>query len=505
MPARVLVIALDAYEKDLLLQWAAAGELPALGALLKRATWGVTEGPPGVHAGAVWPSFNTGTSPAHHRRFFRRQARHGEYLDSDFTPTDIEGTPFWDVLSNAGRKVAVIDVPHSKLSQHLTGIQVIDWTSHEPETEQALTYPAALHDQILSGFGCEPPDTCEETPHTADGYRALLSHLEARLRHKTAMSRHYLRSEDWDFFITVFGEAHCAGHQWWHLHDPTHPHHDAAVAAMTGDLVKATYAAIDQAVGEIVADTGPDTHLMILCSHGMGPLSSASAALDEVLRRLEPPKAAAGSLFAGLKRCWYMLPSSVRSWPLARSLRLRAQRPLHRSLLLPDRQARRFFTVPHNPHGGAIRINVVGREAHGLVRPGDDYRAVCAKLRDALLTLKCSVTNQNVVAEVAITADLYDGPFADELPDLLVEWNRARPVYNMSSPHIGTVTVPDMPGRSGDHTRAGLFLATGPGLTPGRLERSVPIVDFAPTFTALLDVPAPAAFTGQPIRELLGG
>jgi predicted AlkP superfamily phosphohydrolase/phosphomutase len=126
-------------------------------------------------------------------------------------------------------------------------------------------------------------------------------------------------------------------------------------------------------------------------------------------------------------------------------------------------------------------------------------------LRDALLTLKCSVTNQNVVAEVAITADLYDGPFADELPDLLVEWNRARPVYNMSSPHIGTVTVPDMPGRSGDHTRAGLFLATGPGLTPRRLERSVAIVDFAPTFTALLDVPAPAAFTGQPIRELLGG
>lgn len=503
MPARVLVIGLDAYDKDLLLEWAAAGELPALGALLQRATWGITEGPPGVYAGAVWASFNTGTSPAHHRRFFRRQARGGAYLDSDFKPNDIQGTPFWDTLSDAGRKVAVIDVPHSTVSQHLNGCQVVDWASHEPEFEQALTCPVEWREQIVSRFGTEPPDRCEEIPHTPEGYRALLSHLESRLRNKATMSRHYLTSEDWDFFITVFGEAHCAGHQWWHLHDPTHPRHDPALAAVTGDLMKVAYVAIDRAVGEIVAEAGPHTRLLILSSHGMGPLSTASAALDEVLRRLEPPKAAAGSLFAGLKRYWYMLPSSLRNQPLARNLRLRAQRTLHQSLLLPDRQSRRFFTVPHNPHGGAIRINLVGRESHGLVQPGAEYRAVCAELRQELLALKCPETHEDVVTEVAITADLYHGPFAHELPDLLVEWNRRRPVRGMSSPRIGNVPLPDLPGRSGDHTNAGLLIATGPGLTPGQIQRTVPIVDLAPTFATWLGVSSPAAFTGAPIQELL--
>jgi predicted AlkP superfamily phosphohydrolase/phosphomutase len=505
VPARVLVIGLDSYDKDLLFEWAASGELPALGALLQRATVGVIEGPPAVYAGAVWASFNTGSHPGHHRRFFRRQAPRGEYLDVDFKPTDIQGVAFWEVLSDAGRKIAVIDVPHSKLSDHINGIQVIDWASHEPELEQATTVPAGLREQIISRFGIEPPDQCENALHTFEGQRQLLAHLEARVRSKAAMSRHYLRSEDWDFFITVFAEAHCAGHQWWHLHDPTHPARDPAVAAATGDLMKSAYIAIDRAVGEIVAAVGSDTRLLVLCSHGMGPLYGESVALDEVLRRLEPPKVKAGSLFQSMKSLWYMLPSSVRSLPVARNLRVKMQRPLHQSLLVPDRQTRRFFTIPHNPHAGAIRINLVGREAHGLVHPGAEYRAVCAELRRELLALRCPETNEEVVADVAFTTDFYDGPFVDELPDVVVEWKRSRPPRGMASERAGTVSIPEVRGRTGDHTRTGLFLATGPGLTSKRLERTVAIVDFAPTFTAWMDTPVPSSFAGQPIRELLGG
>jgi predicted AlkP superfamily phosphohydrolase/phosphomutase len=183
---------------------------------------------------------------------------------------------------------------------------------------------------------------------------------------------------------------------------------------------------------------------------------------------------------------------------------MKMQRPLHQSLLVPDRQTRRVFTIPHNPHAGAIRINVVGREAHGLVQPGAEYRAVCAELRRELLALRCPQTGDEVVADVAIVADLYDGPFADELPDVVVEWKRSRPLRSMSSERVGTVSIPEVRGRTGDHTRTGLFLATGPGLTSTRLERAVPIVDFAPTFTVWMDVPAPPSFAGRPIRELVG-
>lgn len=505
MSARVLVIALDAYEKDLLLEWANAGDLPVLAGLLKHATWGTTEAPPAVYAGAVWPSFSTGTSPAHHRRFFCRQAPRGEYLDDDFPSSAIEGVAFWDVLSDAGRKVAVFDVPHYKLSPRLNGIQVVDWAAHAPETPQAQTYPESLRAELVARFGAERPDQCEEPPSSPADYQILFAHLEERLHNKVGMTRHYLSSAEWDLFLTVFGEGHCAGHQWWHLHDPTHPAHDPALVAVTGNLMKKAYVAVDRVVGEVLADADPETRVVILCSHGMGPRYGESVALDEVLRRLEAPKAGAGSLFATAKRAWYALPPSLRRLPFAHHLKQRLQQPLQQELLVRDRQGRRFFSVPHNPHSGAVRINLIGRETHGLVQPGDEYRALCAGLREELLALRCPDTKQEAVSEVWITADLYDGPFADELPDLVVEWTRRQPLRSMSSPRVGTVPIPTIYGRTGDHTRAGLFIATGPGLTPKRIDRAVPTIDFAPTFTSMLGVPVPAAFAGNPIPELLGG
>jgi arylsulfatase A-like enzyme len=47
-----------------------------------------------------------------------------------------------------------------------------------------------------------------------------------------------------------------------------------------------------------------------------------------------------------------------------------------------------------------------------------------------------------------------------------------------------------------------LFIASGPGLAPGTLSRTVSILDFAPTITRLLDVDLPDV-DGEAIREIL--
>jgi predicted AlkP superfamily phosphohydrolase/phosphomutase len=43
-------------------------------------------------------------------------------------------------------------------------------------------------------------------------------------------------------------------------------------------------------------------------------------------------------------------------------------------------------------------------------------------------------------------------------------------------------------GRTGDHRPQGLFVAFGPGITAGHMSRTVSVMDFAPTFCALLGV-----------------
>ena len=44
-----------------------------------------------------------------------------------------------------------------------------------------------------------------------------------------------LLDSDAEFVATVFSESHCAGHHLYHLHDPEHIRHDAALAARLGE------------------------------------------------------------------------------------------------------------------------------------------------------------------------------------------------------------------------------------------------------------------------------
>jgi predicted AlkP superfamily phosphohydrolase/phosphomutase len=172
-------------------------------------------------------------------------------------------------------------------------------------------------------------------------------------------------------------------------------------------------------------------------------------------------------------------------------------------MLVPDRKARRFFAIPYNPHAGAIRLNVVGRESHGLVQPGGEYREVCDRLRNELLALVNAETGAPIAAEVILTCDVFAGPYLHDLPDLLVEWDRKEPVRAIRSPQIGTLTIPQLQGRSGDHRNGGIFFVWGAGSQATHIERPVSIMDFAPTIGRLLGVTL-EELDGRPIPEVAG-
>jgi hypothetical protein len=103
----------------------------------------------------------------------------------------------------------------------------------------------------------------------------------------------------------------------------------------------------------------------------------------------------------------------------------------------------------------------------------------------------------------------------EELPDLLLEWDDTLPTGNSNlaggagatvrarSPKIGIVECTNDYTRTGDHRKEGIFIAAGPGIPSGRLERVVSVMDFAPTICQLLGVELPDA-EGHPIPELVG-
>jgi predicted AlkP superfamily phosphohydrolase/phosphomutase len=520
--ARVLVLAIDAGSAPLLQRWATEGVLPTMRTLLTRGLAGSTESVAGFFVGSTWPSFYTGASPAEHGLHSLVQLLPGTYQLDRVLGTGLPARePFWCHLGRAGRRVAILDVPLSPVTAGLNGIQMVEWGSHDA-TGGFRTWPRELARQVRTRFGVHPlTESCDVDHRSPAQFVELTRRLVAGVRAKTALTRHYLANDDWDLFVQVFTEAHCAGHQAWHLHDPTHPGWDDTAVAVTGDPLREVYVAIDSALGEILGDVGRDTLVLVLASHGMAHRVGAQFLLRDVLVRLgaaAPPLSGEPSrttIATALTRAWAHTPEMLRQPVRGARARVRHWRDSRAwpRPLPPEAANGDCFVVDNGLLVGGIRLNLAGREPRGRLAAAAVPEFTLQLERD-LLGVFDTDFERPIVQRVVSTDALYTGACHERLPDVMVEWSHDRPLgsatigagrgarLRLASSRIGTLEGVNSYCRSGDHRREGLFVALGPGLEPGRLAEPVSIMDFAPTLARRLGVELPAA-AGHPIAPLL--
>ena len=512
---RVLLLGIDAASPALLERWAGDGTMPALGALMRRGITGASRSVDGFFIGSTWPSFYTGTTPARHGLHYLVQLEPGTYdyarrADGEF----VHGTPFWRTLSDAGRRVAIFDIPLSRLDGAVNGIHVVEWGGHDAVFGFGAL-PHAVEAEIRTRFGAHAAaGACDAGRRSPEEYAAFADTLVRGVRAKAELTLHYLRQGGWDLFAQVFTEAHCAGHQCWHLHDAGHPAYDATAAARAGHPLRRVYAAIDAAIGAIVAGAG-DATVLVVVPHGMAHWYGAQFLLREILVRLgaaQPAAAGRARSPTFARRLWRAAPAGIRD-----RLRPVRDRIAVRSTASPtlgvDTARSLCFAVHNGLAVGGIRLNLAGREPTGTLRP-EDAAGFCDDLAAALLAIMDDRTGRPLVRRVLRTDRLYDGDRLHLLPDLLVEWSddvatgsttvgdgRGATV-RAHSDRTGPIEGTNHYGRTGEHRPDGMFVAAGPGLRPGRLDRTVGVMDFAPTVTAMLGVTMPGT-DGTVIGELI--
>jgi predicted AlkP superfamily phosphohydrolase/phosphomutase len=506
---RVIVLALDAASPPLLEQWAHDGTLPNIRALMAHGLTGSVRGLDGFFIGSTWPSFCTGANPGRHGFHYQLQLVPGSYQLRnvvDGEPTRVE--PFWKRMGAAGRRVAVLDVPLCKLDRHINGVQIVEWGVHDDLYGFGASRPA-LERGVRARFGRHlVGGDCDGISADLGDCGKFAELLVKSIEQKTRLTLEILAQERWDFAIQVFSESHCVGHQCWHLHDVRHPAYDPARLPASGDPVRKVYQRLDRAVGEL-AGSASDALFILMTAHGMTHWYGADFLLKDILIGLgaavtltvPPASPRPGSAGISLiERAWHKLPGPVR-W-MAAQLRDRLGRaprgPPGRLSDGFDPGATRCFPMRNGIGTSGIRLNVVGREPLGLLQPGRDAEQFMASLSDDLLRLTDD-SGRPLVACVRRSAQLYDGAALASLPDLVVEWSREIAVgttrvgngrgacVRVHHPRFGTVAGENRYGRTGEHEPSGWFVATHPSLTPGTLDRSVAIVDFAPTICQLLD------------------
>jgi predicted AlkP superfamily phosphohydrolase/phosphomutase len=493
---------------------------------MARGLVGELEGVRGFFVGSTWPSLYTGTSPASHGFHYLAQMVPGGY---EFYRPAVDGLslrpPFWWHLSRAGHRVAILDVPLTRLDPGLNGVQVVEWGGHD-SVYGFQASPAPLARELRSRFGAHPlGPVCDGRRKTPRQYEAFLDALIQGVNTKADLTRHILDQGGWDLFVQVFTESHCVGHQCWHLHDPAHPAHDPSTAALTGDPLLRVYRAIDRAMGHILGSAG-DALVLVFSAHSMSHWFGAQFLLEEILFRLgvaapalraATPAEPLSPLLSTLRWGWRKLPAGLREGlaPLRARIRGDGEDPGRLPSLRVDPSRSRCFPVPNGLAVGGIRLNLVGRDPRGIL-PAEKADAFSAELEADLKAIQDDRTGRPLIKGVYRTREIYSGEHLERLPDLLVEWNDQTPTgstelaggagatVRASSPKIGVVEGKNDYGRSGEHRPDGLFVAAGPGVGAGRLEGAASILDLAPTLTRLLGVELPGC-DGVPIPEIVGG
>src|SRR4051794_23710776 len=155
MGVPLVYIGLDAFDPELAVEWAAAGELPALAGLLEAGSRAVVRNPFGLFVGALWASFAADDGP-HRTRFHCWDEIDPATYRWRLTPFRPElYQPFWNRIAAGGRRVAAIDIPPARARSGDAATQLFEWGCHDRH-HGLHSAPPSLAREVAARFGFHP-------------------------------------------------------------------------------------------------------------------------------------------------------------------------------------------------------------------------------------------------------------------------------------------------------------------------------------------------------------
>lgn len=547
MEIPVIAIGLDAADPTLIEKWIAQGHLPNLSQLRSQGAYARLKTYEYYRAETPWTTFLTGFSPQQTGYWAPLKIKPGTYQLEDIQAYDFtEHQPFYALGDDY--RVAVFDMPQAPISKEVNGLQVLAWGAHSPQTP-SISEPVNLYNEIIASHG-EHPTLREDHACVLDvsALKELQHNLEVGIARRAAICQDLLQRDNWDLFLTVFGETHSAGHYFWHLSEPNHPLYPILSQQYGCDPLLSVFKAIDTAIGEIVKAAPADARVVVFAVHGMGnnvmDLPSMLFLPEFLYRWSFPGKAAIANSPPGTpvgnpitegraKRGWMGTVWSqkheanpVKGW-LRRTLPRKifdkiepifgkSSEPELRSPFAmmaendpfffqspawyqPFWSTMKAFALPSYSEG-YIRINLKGREPQGIVTPAE-YDQVCEDITRKLYELFDARTGEPMVKDIIRTRQT---PFDQhpKLPDadLVVIWQEKYATDTVESLEIGRIgPVPF--NRTGSHRADGFVIAQGQGIPQYSSFPEGHSLDLAPTILSLMGAPIPVHYQGKPMIE----
>jgi predicted AlkP superfamily phosphohydrolase/phosphomutase len=305
--------------------------------------------------------------------------------------------------------------------------------------------------------------------------QAFMDDLERAFDDRAQVILQRLDTRQWDLLVGVIESTDRVQHMMWRLIDPAHPMYDKALAAKFGDAIERVYRRCDEFVGEVMTRVDRSTPVLVVSDHGFHSFRQSvnlnTWLVQEgfmAIQGQQPGDKKLQDLFGG-GTFWENVDWS-RTKAYAMGL-------------------------------GQIYVNLKGREAHGIVEPGAESKALQNALSARLLTMADPKTGARMVDAVYQADDIYSGQFmknAAELQVGLAEGYRVSWQSTLGGAPPGIV-YPNMKKWSGDHGSFDYKSTAGTLISSRSIAGDARIIDIAPTVLKYFGVPIPDDVDGKPL------
>lgn len=495
----MLVIGLDGATFDLVRPWVAAGHLPHLARLLAEGASGLLESTLPPVTAAAWASYMTGKHPAGHGVFDFFRGRVGTNSGASgversagvehnalVNARDIASPTLWSLLSRAGLRVGVLNVPITYPPEPVNGFLVPGLLSPD---QGATTYPPGLLERYRAELG--PYRLTPRLSYRPGNEAAFIADMHDVLATQLRYALRLALDHPTDLLMVHFLVTDIAQHALWRFLDPTHPWYEPRLAARYGNAVCDLFAAVDDGIGRLWGLMPADGTVIVLSDHGFGPVyrlvNLNLYLLDCGLLALKPQA-----------RLRYRLCRNRLLCPLAWRL---AHLGGREKLIDFDDVDWSHTHAYARGHLGQVYINLQGREPGGIIAP-TSYLTERQRVAEALRALRDPASGEQVVTAVIPCEEAGDGPYQENGPDLHVIFAEGAVAYPLFAAD-GRVLSQQRHGNSGDHRRNGLLVMAGSNIRRGVEIDDARIIDLAPTILHLFGLPAPPDMDGRVLCQSL--
>jgi predicted AlkP superfamily phosphohydrolase/phosphomutase len=393
---------------------------------------------------------------------FRNRSAYGYRDLAIVNSKSIREIALWDQIAREGRRSVIVGVPPGYPPRKVNGVSVGCFLTPDPSAA-TYTHPTSVAEEISRVVGDYPVDVKNFRTDRKDWLR---DEIYTMTRKHFEVIRHFLRTQDWDFFQFVEIGLDRLHHGFWKYHDPQHRRHEPGNPYAS--VIREYYKYLDEEIGTILEILDDTTVVAVVSDHGAQRLDGGFC---------------------------------VNEWLIRQGLLVLNEYP--REVTPFDRLSIDWSRTTAWSEGGyyaRVFLNVKGREPEGFIDPAD-YE----KVRDDL-TARLEATEDDFgrpLGTAVFKPDRLYRTVRNIAPDLIVHFGG---LYWRSIGGVGYGTIHVEENDTGpddcNHAQFGSAIFAGPNVAAAGEIQGMHLLDVAPTLLELAGYDVPSSMQGRSLASL---